>query len=218
MHLRHALSLLLSTLSDYNYNAALRLYGPPAMFQEDLKLPPKPCNARTETNAEILRQLSRDLTSIGNLELSATDGYRMFRHTGDDQPSWGYCLEFAQVEDSKENLILFRKDEEEQEERSLDWVPLSNCYTVEQAKRYDVSYIGPSEEVLQVILELFRDVFEFAMKTNWTYEKRIEFYYSFPFEELPTSKSVKAFRRTLFSCPAFDDFDWTFPEVEEIEE
>ena len=38
MHLRHALSLLLSTLSDYNYNAALRLYGPPAMFQEDLDM------------------------------------------------------------------------------------------------------------------------------------------------------------------------------------
>ena len=215
-----ACSLLLTILtsSDHNYNAALRLYGPPAMFQEDLKLPPKPCNARTETNAEILRQLSRDLTNINNFELSAIDGYRMYRHAGVDQPSWGYCLESARVEDSKEDLILFRKDEKIHEERFLDWVPLSSCYTVEGAKSYDVSYTGPSEEVLQAILELFRDVFEFALKTNWSYEKRIEFYHSFPFEELPTRKSIKAFRQTLFSCPAFDGFDWTFPEVEEIEE
>ena len=64
----------------------------------------------------------------------------------------------------------------------------------------------------------FRDVFEFALKTNWSYDKRIEFYHSFPFEELPTLRSVTAFRRTLVSCPAFDGFNWTFPEVEEIEE
>eukprot|EP00590_Aulacoseira_subarctica_P007040 CAMPEP_0172424048 /NCGR_PEP_ID=MMETSP1064-20121228/20708_1 /TAXON_ID=202472 /ORGANISM="Aulacoseira subarctica , Strain CCAP 1002/5" /LENGTH=188 /DNA_ID=CAMNT_0013165777 /DNA_START=135 /DNA_END=701 /DNA_ORIENTATION=- len=188
------------------------------MFQEELKLPPKPCNTRTETNAEILRQLSRDLSNIYDLELSAIDGYRMFRHAGSDQPSWGYCLESARIENSEESLILFRRDEELHEDRFLDWVPLSSCYTLEQAKSCDVSYTGPSEEVLRAILELFRDVFEFALKTNWSYDKRIEFYHSFPFEELPSIRSVKAFRRTLFSCPAFDGFDWTFPEVEEIDE
>ena len=78
-----------------------------------------------------------------------------------------------------------------------------------------MSYRGPSEEVLQEILELFRDVFEFAMKTEWTYEKRIEFYHSFPFDELLTRKAVMAFRHSLFSCPAIDGFEWTFPEVEE---
>ena len=148
--------------------------------------------------------MSRDLTSISNLELSAIDGYRMFRHAGSDQPSWGYCLESAQVRGIEDNLILFRRDEEIHEERFLDWVPLSSCYAIEQAKGYGVSYTGPSEEIPKSILELFRDVFEFALKTNWSYEKRIEFYHSFPFEALPTRKSIKDFRRTLFSCPAFD--------------
>jgi len=208
-------SLLLSTSPDHNYNAALRLYGPPAMFQDDLKLPAKPCNAITETNNETLRRLSHDLTGINNVELSAIDGYRMFRHAGGDCPSWGYCLEAARVEGSEEVLILFRKDEEIHEERFLDWLPLSSFYTVKQALFYDVAYAGLSEEAVQEILELFRDVFEFAMKTEWSYEKRIEFYHSFPFEELPTRESVIAFRRTLFSCPAFDGFEWTFPEIEE---
>ena len=94
------------------------------------------------------------------------NGYRMFRHAGGEYPSWGCCLEFAQVEGSTENLILFRRDEEIHEEKLLDWVPLSSFYTVKQATFHNVSYTGPSEEVLQVILELFRDVFDFPLKTN----------------------------------------------------
>ena len=78
----------------------------------------------------------------------------MFRHAGADQPSWGYCLKLARVEDSEDNLILFRRDEEIHEERFLVLVPLSSCYTVKQAKIHDVSYTGPSEVVLQEILEL----------------------------------------------------------------
>ena len=72
-----ACSLLLSTLtsSDHNYNAALRLYGPPAMFQDELKLPSKPHNARTESNDENLHRLGYDLTGDGNEELSAVAGY-----------------------------------------------------------------------------------------------------------------------------------------------
>lgn len=89
------------------------------MLQEELKLPLKPCNARTETNAEILCQLSRDLTSLYDLELTAIDGYRMFRHAGAKQPSWGYCLELARIEESEDNLILFRQDEGLHEDRCL---------------------------------------------------------------------------------------------------
>jgi hypothetical protein len=100
------------------------------MFQDDLKLPPKPYNAMTETNDETLRRLSHDLTGICNEELSAIEGYRMFRHAGGDYPSWGYCLESARVENSEEVLILFRRDEEIHKERFLDWVPLSIFYTV----------------------------------------------------------------------------------------
>ena len=133
MHLRMAVSLLLSTSADHNYNAALRLYGPPAMFQDDLKLPAKPHNAVTETNDETLRRLGYDLTGINNEELSAIEGYRMFRHAGGDHQSWGYCLESARVENSEEVLILFRRDEEIHKERFLDWVPLSIFYTVKQA-------------------------------------------------------------------------------------
>ena len=92
------------------------------MYQEELSLPPKPCNARTETNGEILRQLVRDLSSIYDLELSAIDGYRMFRHAGADLPSWGYCLESARVEDAVDDLILFREDEGVHEKGCLKWL------------------------------------------------------------------------------------------------
>ena len=91
----------------------------------------------------------------------------------------------------------------------------SSCFV--KVKRYTKRgfWIGPSEEVLKEILELFRVVFEFVMKTEWSYEKLIEFYHSFPFEELPSRKAIMAFRRPLVSCPTFDGFEWTFPEVEE---
>ena len=60
---------------------------------------------------------------------------------------------------SEENLILFRQDVEINEERFLDWIPMLSFYTAELAKIHDVSYTGPSEEVLHKILEHFRDVF-----------------------------------------------------------
>ena len=176
------------------------------MFQREGKLPPKPCNARTETNAEVLRQLS-DLSSIYDLELMAIDGYRMFRHAGGIHSSWGYCLESVRVEGSNYNLILFRQDKGLHENKFLDWVPLSSCYTAREAA--SLAYAEPSKEVVRVILELFRDVFEFALKANWSFERRIEFYYSVPFAGLPTISSIKAFRRTLFKNPPFDGFEWT---------
>ena len=33
------------------------------------------------------------------------------------------------------------------------------------------------------ILEVFHDLFEFAVADNWTYYKRLEFYDAFPFED-----------------------------------
>ena len=62
------------------------------------------------------------------------------------------------------------------------------------------------------ILQLFHDVFEVAAGTNWLYEKRVEFYHSFPFGEFATKEDVLAFRPTLFGCPAFKDFKYQFPE------
>ena len=184
------------------------------MSDSELKLPAKPPGARTESNEEILRQLSNDLSVFGSEELTAKQGYRVYRHTGTANPSWGYCLELAKIEASDENLILFRKDKEVHEDLFLDWIPVSNIYTFKNSKLHYVPYIGPTEDVLHEILELFRDVFEFAMKNNWSYEERIEFYHSFPFEDLSTKRSVKAYRRTLFSSPAFDGFEWTFPDPE----
>jgi hypothetical protein len=186
------------------------------MHQEELKWPPKPHGARTETNAEILRQVSRDLASICDLELTALQGYRIFRHAGVEQPSWGYCLESARVEDAVDDLILFREDARAHEEGCLKWAPLLDFYTFDEAKSFDVPYVGPSEEIVRAILELFRDIFEFALKAKWTYDNRMEFYHSIPFSDFSSMRSVRTFRRTLFSNPVFEGFDWTFPEVEDI--
>ena len=64
---------------------------------------------------------------------------------------------------------------------------------------------------MREILEVFRDVFEFAAAANWSHEKRLEFYLSFPFEDLTTKEAVQAFRPVLFGCSAFEDF---VPEIE----
>ena len=208
MRLRLVSSLFLSTSSsNSNYNAALHIFGPPTMFPSDLHLPSEPPNAVIESNEEILRRLGHDLTGID--ELSAIDVYRLFLHADSDHPTWGYCLEAARNEITNEIQILFHSDEEEDDERFLDWIPLSSFYTRKQALACYVSYVGSTEEVMWLILELFRDVFECALKTNWSFEKRIEFYHSFPFEELTTKGAVMAFRANLFSCPVFDNFEWT---------
>ena len=61
------------------------------------------------------------------------------------------------------------------------------------------------------ILEVFRDVFEFAMYTNWSYRARLKFYRAFPFEELTSKESVVTFCQILFDCPVFARFERRFP-------
>ena len=70
---------------------------------------------------------------------------------------------------------------------------------------FNATYEGPSEEVMHAILHVFHDAFEFADDTNWSYVKRLEFYHSFPFEELSTVNAVHRFRPVLFGCPAFTE-------------
>ena len=186
------------------------------MFTADVHvfLPSEPPNARVESNEEILRRLGHDLTGIDNGDLSAIDAYRLYLHADSDHPTWGYCLEAAHDIDTEEIQVLFRSDKENlDDEGFLDWIPLSSFYTRQQALACNVSYVGPAEEVVWEVLELFRDVFECAWKSNWTYAQRIEFYYSFPFEELSSREAVYVFRSSLFRCPAFADVEYTFPEV-----
>jgi long-subunit fatty acid transport protein len=124
----------------------------------------------------------------------------------DGGPSWGYCLEAATVPETREIFVLMRSDETATMARTLQWVSLSTLQTRKQVEHSsDVTYSGPSEEVMQAILRLFRDAFEFAVDTNWSYTKRLEFFHSFPFEELCTVDAVHKFRPVLFGCPAFTD-------------
>ena len=81
------------------------------------------------------------------------------------------------MEDSRETLVLMRSDEEAAAEKALQWIPLSKLYTMKQALLfYEVTDMGGStKEVMFEILEVFRDVFEYAVANNWTYHKRLEF-------------------------------------------
>jgi len=211
-----SLPLFWSSSSDHNYNAALRIYGPPAMFSYDLRLPDFPAGAVRETNGETLERLERDLTLIGDNQLSAVDSYRLYGYDERDRPFWGYGVEAARVVNSADVLILVRSDEEVSVGKALRWMPLSSLYTRRQAfLLYEVTDTeGPTEEAMLEILGVFRDVFEFAMYTNWSYRARLEFYHAFPFEELTSKESVVAFRPILFDCPAFAGFEWRFPECE----
>ena len=132
--------------------------GSSPMFLCDCHLPSEPPNAVVESNEEILRRLGHDLTGIDREELSAIDAYRLFLHADSNYPTWGYCLEAARNEVTNEVQILFCGDEETtEEERFLDWVPLSSFYTRKQALAFDISYVGPTEDVVWEMLELFRD-------------------------------------------------------------
>jgi hypothetical protein len=78
-------------------------------------------------------------------------------------------VEAAHVDDSVEILVLMRSDEEASVDKALRWVPLTKLYIRKQALLfYDVADTErPSEDAMLEILELFRDVFEFAVEAIW---------------------------------------------------
>ena len=57
MWIKMPLSTLWSASSNHNCNAALHIYGPPAMFSNDLRLPAMPASVARETNRETLEHL-----------------------------------------------------------------------------------------------------------------------------------------------------------------
>jgi len=206
---------LFLSLTDHNFNAALQLYGPPAMFVDDV-IPALPPNAVSETDRETLVRLKHDLAWIGEQQLSAADAYRMYGYDELDQPFWGYCVESARVDNSRDILVLMRSNEGQTRASTLQWMPMSKVYTRKHAhllyKVVDTK--GPAEDVMIEILRVFSEVFEYAVKDNWSYEKRLEFYHAFPFDELTTKEAVMAFRPVLFGCPAFADVEVRVPECE----
>ena len=175
-----------------------------------------PASALRETNRETLERLEHDLTLIDNNQLSAADSYRLLGHDELDCPFWGYGVEAARMDNSRDILVLMRSDDLATVEKTLRWVPLSKLYTRKQALLfYDVTDTeGPTEEAMLEILELFRDVFEYAVSDSWSYHKRLEFYHAFPFEELTSKEAVMAFRPVLLGCSAFADSECTFSECE----
>ena len=111
MRINLPLTSLWSALSNHNYNAALQIYGRPAMFSNALQLPALPTYAVRETNRETLERLGHDLTLIGDSQLSAADSYRLYGHDELDRPFWGYGVEAARVDDSRGILVLIWSDD-----------------------------------------------------------------------------------------------------------
>ena len=65
------------------------------------------------------------------------------------------------------------------------------------------------------ILQLLREVLEYDVEYNRSYEKRLEFYqHASLFDELTTKEEVMAFQPVLFGCPAFSDVEVRVPECE----
>ena len=75
------------------------------------------------------------------------------------------------------------------------------------SKEFSILANGNASYAMYEILELFCEVFVYAVETNWTYEKRIHFYHAFPFKELTTKDAVMAFHSVLVGCRAFADFE-----------
>ena len=190
--------------------------GPPAMTSRYFGLPAMPASAVRETNRETLERLEHDLTLIDDDQLSAADSYRLFGYDELDRSFWGYGVEAARMDGSREILVLMRRDEEATIERTLRWIPLSKLYTRKQALLFyeATDTEGPTEGAMHEILELFREVFEFAVENSWSYLKRLEFYHAFPFEELTSKEAVMAFRPILFGGSMFAEFEHPVPECE----
>mmetsp|Transcript_7150 Transcript_7150/g.10389 ORF Transcript_7150/g.10389 Transcript_7150/m.10389 type:complete len:109 (+) Transcript_7150:121-447(+) len=81
------------------------------MCLNDLRFPAIPASALRETNRETLERLEHDLTLIGNNQLSAADSYRLLGHDELERPFWGYGVEAARMENSRDILVLMRSDE-----------------------------------------------------------------------------------------------------------
>ena len=92
-----------------------------------------PASAVRETNRETLERLEHDLTLIDDNQLSAADSYRLFGHDELDRSFWGYGVEAARMDNSREILVLMRRDAEATVGKTLRWVPLSKLYTRKQA-------------------------------------------------------------------------------------
>jgi len=125
-------------------------------------------------------------------------------------------IEVAHVDNSSEIFVLMRRDEQSDVDKALYWMLLTDLYSRKQAYLFYqvLDTEGPSEAAMHESLQLFRDVFEYAVETRWDYETRLEFYHSYPFEELLTKEAVMAFRPILFGSPAFADIECNFPECE----
>ena len=186
-------------------------------------VPMLPLNAIKETNQETLVRLKQDLEWISDGALSAGDEYRiagdeyrMFAHDEHGQPFWGYLVETAQVDSPREMHVLMRSNEGRACAAVLQWMPMERVHTRKNAQLlYKVVDADcPDEDVVCEILRLLQDAFEYAVEDNWSYEKRMEFYHAFPFEELRTKEDVLAFRPVLFNCPAFSGPELQAPESE----
>mmetsp|Transcript_1161 Transcript_1161/g.1777 ORF Transcript_1161/g.1777 Transcript_1161/m.1777 type:complete len:186 (+) Transcript_1161:169-726(+) len=179
-------------------------------------VPALPPNAITETNRETLVRLKQDLKWISDGALSAGDENRMFAHDEHGQPFWGYLVESALVDNTREIFVLMRNIEGLTRAAVLRWMPMERVHTRKNAQLlYKVVDADcPAEDVVCEILRLLQDAFEYAVEDNWSYAKRMGFYHAFPFEELVTTEKVVAFRPILFSCPAFVDSMVVVPDSE----
>ena len=177
-------------------------------------VPALPPNALPETNRETLARLQHDLAWIDLQLQTAADEYRMYVYDG--QPFWGYCVESARVDSSRDILVLMRSSRSRARASTLQWIPMSKVYTRKHALLlYEVADAeGPAKDVMIEILQVFRDVFEYAVEYGWSYEQCLEFYHAFPFEGLSTLEAVEAFRAILFGCPAFSGYEQKGPESE----
>mmetsp|Transcript_8696 Transcript_8696/g.12683 ORF Transcript_8696/g.12683 Transcript_8696/m.12683 type:complete len:186 (-) Transcript_8696:1246-1803(-) len=185
------------------------------MLASDI-VPALPLDAVTESNQVTLARLNHDVALIREQTLSAAELYRFYVKSEGGHSYWAYCVESACVDSSKEIFMLMRGNDVLTGASFLKWLPMSVAFTRKHAyllfKVIDTQ--GPSEDVMLEILQLFREVIEYAVVSGWSYERRLEFYHSFPFDELTTKEAVAAFRPVLFSCAAFKGCKYPYPESE----
>ena len=93
------------------------------MFSSDA-IPALPDGAKTEGNHETLVRLRHDLCWSYEAVLSASDSYRFYGCDEDEQSFWGYCVETACVDETKEIFMLMHLYSRRTRGSVLRWVPM----------------------------------------------------------------------------------------------
>jgi len=84
--------------------------------------------------------------------------------------------------------MLIRSNDERTQTSVIRWIPMEELFSRKDTHlAFNVIDVyGAGNVVMFAILELLNEAFEYAVRDDWSYERRKKFYREFPFDYLDT--------------------------------